>query len=319
MTNLKHIEINIWKACNNKCIFCMSSNSELWDVKFIDFEKLKDKLINYYNNWYISVGFLWWDVSIYPKIEDLFILCKKLWYKEINAISNAMVFSDYTFAEKVVRAWLTRINISIHSHKPEIEDYLTKIPNWLYKKIEAIKNFQKLHKEWLLKSQLSVNIVLNQKNYKSILKTVLFFNKKLLINDIRINFIWLDDMIKENWDELKLSYSDFIPYLKKLIYISLKENIRLTFDTIPHCIFYKVGSDNYKGIIERFLWEDLDTITEIDWSNNDTNFNWKEKKKNLLKTQFNQCDKCIYKKNCQWVWKEYWEMYWWNEFEPILK
>lgn len=316
--SLKHIEINIWKACNNKCRFCMSSNSELWDIKFVEFEKLKNKLINYYNNWYNSIWFLWWDISIYPHIEELIHFCKEIGFIEIHVITNWMLFSNYDFAKRIVTAWLTRINISIHSHLSEIEDYLTQVPWWFHRKVLAINNFNKLYKEWLLISKVSANIVLNQRNYKTILETILFFNKKLLIGDIRINFIWLDDMIKENWNDLKLSYTEFLPYLKKLIYVSLKENIRITFDTIPACIFYKVDSKNYYNVIKRFLWENLDHITEIDWSNNNTNFNWQEKKKNLLKTQFNQCNQCLYNSSCQWVRKEYWELYWWDEFYPIL-
>lgn len=316
--SLKHIEINIWKACNNKCRFCMSSNPELWDIKFVNFEKLKLKLTNYYNDWYRSVWFLWWDVSIYPKIEELFSFCKELWFIEVHAITNGMLFANYDYAKKIVVSWLTRINISIHSHLALVENYLTQIPNWFEKKVQAIHNFKKLYNEWLLSSIVSVNIVLNQKNYKNILETVLYFNKKLWVDDIRINFIWLDDMIKNNWDDLKLSYSEFFPFFKKLIYLSLKENIRITFDTIPPCMFYKVDNKNYKIIIKRFLWEELDHITEIDWTNNNTNFNWQEKKKNLLKTQFPQCSQCLYKSTCQWVWKEYWEIYWWSEFNPII-
>lgn len=317
MTHLKHIEINIWKACNNKCRFCMSSNPELWDIKFIDFEKLRDKLINYAKWWYQSVGFLWWDVSIYPRLEELFSLCRELWFIEIHAITNGMLFADYTFAERIVRAGLTRVNISIHSHVATIEDYLTRVPNWFAKKIQAIQNFQKLYKAWLLQSQVSINIVLNQKNYTLIPETMLYFYKKMDIKDIRINFIWLDDMIRENWSDLKLSYTDFLPYLKQLIYISLKEDIRLTFDTIPPCIFYQVDPKNYKKLIQLFLWEEQDHITEIDWTNSNTSFNWQEKKKNILKTQFQQCAECSQKDRCQWVWKEYNELYGWSEFIPI--
>lgn len=319
MTNLKHIEINIWKACNNKCRFCMSSKSELWDVKFINFEILQKKLINYYESWYRSVGFLWWDVSIYPKLEELIKFCKEIGFIDIQAITNSMIFSNYDFAEKIVIAWLTRINISIHSHILNIEDYLTWIPWWLQRKLKAIDNFNLLIDKWDLKSPLSINIVLNKINYKEIVKTVLYFYRIKNINDIRINFIWLDDMIKENWEELKISYTEFLPYLKKLIYVSIKENIRITFDTIPPCIFYKVDNKNYKEIIKKFLWEDLDHITEIDWTNNNTNFNWQEKKKNLLKTQFDQCNWCSYKNSCQWVRKEYNELYWAEEFEAIIK
>jgi hypothetical protein len=97
----------------------------------------------------------------------------------------------------------------------------------------------------------------------------------------------------------------------------LKYNIRVTFDTVPICIFYKVSPNNYKEIVNKFLWENLDHITEIDWINNNENFNWQERKKNELKMQFKWCSNCIYKKSCQWVWKEYGDIYWGKEFNPI--
>ncbi len=314
---MKHIEINIWKACNNKCKFCMSSKPSLWDIKFVKFDILKPKLESYYNNWYRSVWFLWWDISIYPNIIEIISYCKKIWFIEIQAITNGMIFDDYNFIERVVKAWLTRINISIHSHKKEIEDYLTQVPWCLKRKLKAIDNINLIYKKWLLKSPLSINIVLNKYNLFTIVDTVFYFYKIKKINDIRINFIWLSEDVKENWDDLKISYTEFLPYLKKLIYISLKYNIRITFDTVPACIFYKIDKKNYKSLIKIFLWEDKDHIVEIDHVNNKDNFNWKERKKNSLKTMFEFCKKCEYYNVCEWVWKEYVEIYWENEFEPI--
>jgi MoaA/NifB/PqqE/SkfB family radical SAM enzyme len=49
MNTLKHIEINIGKACNNKCRFCMSSKPELWDIKFVAFDVIREKLTSYFS------------------------------------------------------------------------------------------------------------------------------------------------------------------------------------------------------------------------------------------------------------------------------
>lgn len=315
--NLKHIEINIWKACNNKCIFCMSSKPELWDIKFVTLDKLQLKLSSYYNEWYRSVGFLGWDISIHPKMIEVVQFAKTLWFIEIQAITNGMIFDNDTKAVNIVNAWLTRVNFSIHSHISKTEDYLTQIPWGLKRKLNAIDNFNKLHKDNLLKSPVSINFVLNEINYKTVVESVLYFYKIKNINDIRINFVWLNDDTKENWDELKLSYTDFLPYLKKLIYISLKYNIRVTFDTVPACIYKQIDPVNYKKLISTFLWEDKDHIVEIDWVNKNQKFNWKERKTNQLKTKFDSCKKCSYNDSCQWIRKQYWKIYWWNEFKAI--
>jgi len=47
----KHIEINIWKACNNKCRFCMSSRVWKEEKKFTSKSKIFDEISNYSNNW----------------------------------------------------------------------------------------------------------------------------------------------------------------------------------------------------------------------------------------------------------------------------
>ena len=49
-------------------------------------------------------------------------------FQVINVITNAMIFSNFEKAKKLVESGVTRINISIHSHLDEIEDYITQIP-----------------------------------------------------------------------------------------------------------------------------------------------------------------------------------------------
>ena len=314
---IKHIEINIWKACNNKCRFCMSSKPSLWDIKFVTLDILKKKIKLYYDKGYRSIWFLWWDISIHPDIENILEYCNVLWYIDIHAITNWMIFDNFDYARNIVNKGLTRINISVHSHLSSIEDYLTQVPGCLSRKKRAIDYFNLLVEKWLLKSNLSINIVLNKHNLNSIVETVLYFYKVKHVNDIRINFIWLSEDVRENWDDLKISYTDFLPYLKKLIYISLKNKIRLTFDTVPACIFYKIDKKYYRKIIKMFLWEDKDHIVEIDDINNNKVFDWAYVKEFEEKIKFKECTKCLYKQKCQWVWKEYSWLYWNSEFIPI--
>ncbi|NDK07652.1 radical SAM protein [Candidatus Gracilibacteria bacterium] len=317
MNNFKHIEINIGKACNNRCKFCMSSKSKDWDSKFTTLDVLKQKIDSYAKKGYNSIGFLGGDISIHPQIIDIISYCKNNGFININIVTNGVKFSDYEFTKKVVEAGLTRVNFSIHSHLDEVEDYLTQVKGGLKKKLKAIDNFNEFYNNGLLRDNLSINIVLNRKNLDTIIETVLYFYKVKKINDIRINFIWLNDDNKENWEELTLSYSDFSNYMKKLVYISLKYNIRITFDTIPPCIFYSMDKENYRALLVRFLGENLDYISDIDNINNNDQFNWKERKKDILKTQFDQCESCIYKISCQGVRKSYKEIYGGAEFSPI--
>lgn len=317
---MKHIEINVWKSCNNKCRFCMSSMVWIDEKSLNNYDLLIKEIKKYSSMWYKSIWFLWWDISIHPKIYEIISYAKINWFLSINVITNSMVFSDYKKAEKLIISWVTRVNISVHSHNVEIEDYITQVNWWLIKKLQAIDNFQKLYNNWLLYNQLSINIVLNWLNYRDILKTCIYFNKIKNIKDIRINFLWNRFFFSsDDKNKLELSYTDFLPYLKILILYSLKSDLRLTFDAIPPCIFSKLWFNNNDFIIERFLGDTKDHIEEVSNVNKNQQFNWKDQKKDELKTKFDNCNKCLYFEQCQWVWIEYVDSFWCSEFIAINK
>lgn len=321
MRQKKHVELNIWKACNNRCIFCMSWKAVPEMMKLAELDYLKKRLESYAKEWYNSVWYLGGDISIHPKIIDIISYSKELGFKNINIITNGMLFSKYEFAEKIILAWATRVNFSIHSHIDEVEDYITKIPWWLKRKLEAIKNFQLLQKKWLFRSNLSMNLVLNKLNMVHVVETCIFYNK-IWINDIRINFIWLADSwwLIDEWEKLSISYKEFLPYLKKLIYVSLKYNTRITFDTVPPCIFYEIDNNNGDKLVKKFLWEQYDIIDQIEHVNIDDEaekFKWKDKRMNILKIKRKDCVNCKYYYTCEWVWKEYESIYWLEEIKPI--
>ncbi len=320
MNNIKHIEINIWKACNNKCRFCMSASVWLYEKEITKKEWVKQEIEKYSVLWYNSIWFLWWDISIHPHIYEIIWEAKNNWFKQINVITNAMIFSHFGKAEKLVKSWVTRVNISIHSHNSETEDYITQIPWGFERKLQAIDNFNILYKHWFLQSPLSINIVLNKINNQDILKTCLFFYTVKKIKDIRINFLWNRFFFSEkDKQDLELSYTDFLPHLKNLIIFSLKSDLRITFDSVPACIFYKLWFKNSEYIAEKFIWEDKDHIEEISNINQNRYFDWKDQKTNELKIKFDNCKNCLYYNGCQWIWKEYVDRFWNKEFNSIIK
>lgn len=319
MNKLKHIEINIWKACNNKCRFCMSAFVWKDEKELTNFEIVKNEIQKYSKKWYKFIWFLWWDISIHPNIYEIINEAKVNWFESINVITNAMIFSNQEKAEKLISSWVTRVNISIHSHISKIEDFLTQIPGWLKKKLQAIDNFNKLYENWLLKSSLSINIVLNWLNYKEVLKTCLYFYKVKNIKDIRINFLWNRYFYnKEDKEKLELSYTKILPYLKELIVFSINSDLRITFDSIPPCIFNKIWFKNIDFILNQYLWDEKDHIEEISNLNKNITFDWKNQKKEELKKKFDKCNKCLYYNRCQWVWKEYVKKYWNDEFIKVF-
>jgi len=53
----KNVEINIGKACNNRCVFCIDGLPKREDRTYMDYEAMKSELSRWYGEGHRSVGF----------------------------------------------------------------------------------------------------------------------------------------------------------------------------------------------------------------------------------------------------------------------
>ncbi|MBD3359221.1 MAG: radical SAM protein [Candidatus Buchananbacteria bacterium] len=315
---MKNLEINIGKACNNKCKFCMSINSIPEFLRFADFADLKNDLIKYKKQGYDSLGFLGGEVTLYPKLVDLVNLAKELGFKEIHLITNGRNLKDMAYTQSLVENGITRFSLSIHSHCAHVEDDLTQVPGGFKEKIQGLKNLLELSNQGIIKKEICLNLVVNKKNYQDLVKTFSFFSK-LGVKNFRFNFMWPRGNASQYFKELLLSYKDFLPYLKKLINLAKVLRVHLVFEGLPFCIL----KDFDQKEIKNYIGELLDFKTDVSDFNFDKKeryaFNWQERKKNELKEKRAECEKCFYNSICEGVWKEYIKFYGWEEFQPVIK
>lgn len=295
----------------------MSSKPTKVDFSLVPYEKLVAELEARRAEGYDSVGFLGGDVSIHPRMLDVVARAKALGYADVQVITNAMVFADAARAAALVEAGVTRVNVSVHSHLPAVEDFLTQIPGGLARKLAALQNFGALHASGKLRAAVAINIVLNRQNCPTVAESCLFFAKKLGIRDIRINFVWPEYSLGEFVDDIALKYSDFVPHLRRMVAVSVSENIRLTFDTVPPCVFKMAFPDNYRALLPRFLGEQFDFIDRISVVGTGDGFSWKERKRDELKYRARGCAECVFEGTCDGVWREYVELFGFRELKAI--
>ena len=305
---MKNIEINIGNACNNECRFCMIEYED--DRSFVDYDVIKKELIKAKKNKFDSIGFLGGEFTLHPDVLKIIKLAKLLGFKIIHIISNGRKYHDKKFLERLIKSGVNRFSVSIHSHQSEIEDYLTQRKGGFAEKVEGLHNLVALTRQGLIKNPISLNFVINGKNYKSIIESLEFFTQ-LGIKDYRFNFIWLHGRAGKNHD-LFLTYSEILPYMEKMIEFSKTNNIRIAFEGIPACLI------NDKAKIE-YLGELRDLNTEIVAYNNPEKsreqFNWQERKKNEFKIKHEKCSQCQWHRICDGVWKDYIKNYGWQEFK----
>jgi MoaA/NifB/PqqE/SkfB family radical SAM enzyme len=345
----KNVEINIGKACNNRCVFCIDGLPKREDRSYMPWPQMQDELQRWYDEGYRSVGFLGGEPTTYPKICQSVAHARDLGFTRIAIATNATKLRLKHFTDRILDAGLTRVTISMHGHTAELEDKLTRVPGNFEKKCAAIRYLvHKRRTEGALKDGLSVNIVLNGWNYRHLPKMMNFFYRKMGVDDIRVNFIRPEGYAEGDRD-LTPRYHKVVPVLVKAIVLAETHFKRVfTFGGFPMCVL-PASLRNNEDLLSRYMGEyrDLSTacsirsdggdvippgqrpdpkswvngpkssVVHFDAANKRARFNWQDRKKNDLKGHPEACRSCELAHVCEGVWKGYLEIWGDKGFTPV--
>ena len=326
----KNVEINIGKACNNRCVFCLDGLPKKEDRSYMDFAVMQSELRHWYEQGHRSVGFLGGEPTTYPKIVHSVAFAKSLGFTRIAIATNATKLRLKHFTDKILDAGLSRITISMHGHTAELEDRLTRVPGNFKKKCTAIHYLQEKRAQGYLSDGLSVNIVLNGWNYKYLPKMMRFFYQDLGLNDLRVNYI-RPEGYAEGSAELTPRYKKVVPYVIKAVLLNeFHFKKTFTFGGIPMCQLPPkfLASEN---LLRKYMGEYRDLSTDcsirtegVDFgisevANGRARFNWQDRKKFDLKKHPEVCRPCDFHHICEGAWKGYLDIWGDDELKPIKK
>lgn len=313
-TGSKRLEINLGKRCNCNCLICLDQKGE--EVTFIPFDLLKKELLEGVNRGYKSINILGGEPTIYPQILSIVRFASLSGYKEISIQTNGLKLSNYQFLEELVLNGVTRIMLSIHSHKEEVEDKLTGIKGSFTHKLKAIENIMSLIDRGYLKDGFALTPVVNRLNLSSLISYVSFF-KRLNIDDIRFTLLRPSGNARKNLKKVVPILEKLPSQLEKLIEkneVSFK--IKLTFGDFPFCVLpWKLSSN--KILLKKYISHlyDPSSFTIVYHGNKHSlcayleSFFWENKRKKELKYHVAICKRCKYIVDCEGIWKEYVEIY----------
>ncbi len=345
----KNVEINIGKACNNRCVFCLDGLPKQEDRSYMPWPQMQAELTRWYDEGYRSVGFLGGEPTTYPRICDSISYARDLGFTRIAIATNATKLRLPHFTDRILAAGLTRATISMHGHTADLEDRLTRVPGNFDKKCAAIRGLvARKQSQGALPDGLSINIVLNGWNFRHLPRMLRFFYEELGVDDVRANFIRPEGYADRNAD-LTPEYSKVVPWLVKAIILAETHFKRVfTFGGFPLCVLPPALRKNH-DLLSRYMGEyrDLSTACSIrtdggefvpegavldapSWEQTPASpvmfmradddrvrFNWQDRKQLDLKGRPNACAQCDLTAVCEGVWKPYLEVWGGDAFRPI--
>lgn len=301
----KKVEINLGLVCNCLCKFCINDTPPR-KRKFIPFEIVRKELAFYYRKGYRALGLLGGEPTIYPDIAEVISLADRLGYAQIHIVSNGRKYSDKKFLERLIKSGVTRFYVSIHSHKPEIEDYLTSVRGSFREKIRGLDNLRYFKEKGMIRDDVLLNTVINQFNYRYLREITAFFYDRGFSN-FRFNFIRPQGRALSGGRLIVPEYERIMPYVREVIASAKSLKINLTFEAIPFCLFRKFKIKNFM----RHIGELKDAQTEVSFGQSKTRnrFMVSQRRKSRLKAKIAACCCCIFDPFCEGPWKDYMKIY----------
>ena len=315
---LKNVEINPGRLCNNKCIFCMSGEERDDHEPWADPKRMQAEIKMRYDEGARSLGFLGGEPSAYPHILECMEYARNIGYQRIALCTNATRLANRDFMENAIKAGLTRVTVSVHSHIPAIEEFLVGVPGILQKKVQAITNLVQARKAGFFKDGVSLNPVFCRPNAPHAEGFVRFF-ANLGIRDFRFNFIWPESQIKED-KRVVPQFKDVMPHVLNLILKNEKEfGYTISFGAIPYCVLPRPFLEKWPLLRKYFFEEGMDLPTEVsflwpDKKGGVQRFNWHQKGHDTYRAKVPACAGCRFDGVCMGIYRSYLALYGEGEF-----
>lgn len=297
---MKRLDIKVGFSCNNLCRHCVQGEKrKLYQDK--PTEQIKTELLQARRNCQ-DVVFTGGEPTIR---KDLFVLveyAQSLGYKNIQIQTNGRIFAYKRFVQEIIKAGANEFAIALHGHVPVLHDFLVGVNGGFHQTIKGMVNLRELNQ------RIITNTVITKPNYRNLLEIA-----KLLIDlgvrQYQFAFVHALGCAKTNFDSIVPRKTMVMPYVKQGLDLGIKAGIRVMTEAIPYC--FMQGYEEYvaERVIPQTTIYDHNRITE--------NFTQVRQQEGKLKAD--KCKKCFYYSICEGPWREYPEVFGWDEFCPVEK
>lgn len=299
---MRRIDLKVGFQCSNRCRFCIQGNKRdrYPDKPAKEIKKILKKSRKKAEGVIFTGG----EPTLRPKeLLEWVRWAKELGYKSIHIQTNGRMFAYKDYCKDIVEAGANEFSPAIHGSTPKLHDYLTRVPGSFNQTVQGIKNLKSLGQSIL------TNTVITKSNYKD-LPNLAKLLVNLKVNQYQFAFMHINTIIAHNpklIEEIVPRYFEVEPYVKKGLEIGIKAKIRVATEAIPYC--FMKGYEQYiaeKNIPDTYVFD-----AAWEW------FNSSKHRKTEGKAKGPDCKKCEYNNVCEGPWKEYPEIFGWDEFKPI--
>lgn len=151
MANLGYIQVT--RLCNQKCRFCSNPEREAT----LTLEQAQNLIDDFVERGYDGIILTGGEPTLHPQLADIIAYAREKGI-HVRIITNGQKTKDFEYLSELVAAGLNHVHVSIHSHDPEVQAFLSCNENSLHNQLKTLENIGRLG------VNADVNTVINHYN-----------------------------------------------------------------------------------------------------------------------------------------------------------
>lgn len=281
----------VWNRCNNNCWMC-TNPADFKDGE-VSFSYSRFNLISRLESWKKTIGtdsinLTGGEPTIRPDFIFLLRNIRRIIpQNRIAIVSNGRMFSYPKFAKECLKINNLSLNIALHGPSAQIHDGVTSVKGSFNQTVAGLDNILKYKKPF---QEIEVRVVITKMTYKHLGKTVKFIKKRFPnIDRIVLIFMEMEGMAAKNFKRVGLKYNELGSHLNLKIITGWAKGLKdIRLYHFPLCV------------LDPKLWP----------------YAWRTLRGEEV-AYLDSCKKCLYKKYCLGIHRDYLMLVGGGEFEPI--
>lgn len=298
---MDRVDLKLGFDCNNHCLFCVQGDKRLHET-VRPIEQIEADLAKGRERGAVELVVTGGEPTVQPHVLKVIALARRLGYERVQVQTNGRRFHYEVFCKAAVAAGATEFSPSLHGSTAEIHDALTVAPGSFKQTVRGIEHLVGMGQ------MVITNSVITSTNYKD-LPALAKLLVALGVSQIQFAFVHILGSAEDNASWLVPRKWEVMPYVYEALDVARAAGVRSMTEAIPFCLMKGYEDHVAEDVIpDTLIFDAGNTIDDYGAYRRDEG-----------KMRGPRCSECLYVSRCEGPWKEYPELFGWDEFVPVLE
>ena len=296
---MQRVDIKIGFSCNNRCLFCVQGDKR---DRFGSrpTAQIRADLEDGRRVGATGVVITGGEPTMQRSLRATVRLARALGYDTVQIQTNGRLLCYEQLCRQLVHEGANEFSPALHGSTPQIHDRLTRAPG---SQAQTVKGIELLT---ALGQRVITNTVITAHNHQDLPRLARLL-VDLGVHQFQFAFVHILGSAARNRQALVPRKSVVMPQVKRGLDVGRGAGVRCMTEAIPYCLM---------GGYEEHVAERIIPVTRV-YDAEQTLSDYTAYRRNEGKAHGPACGACVHLDRCEGPWREYPEMFGWDEFSPV--